>query len=77
MKPVNFKQKNVTYAENQKEYLPLPSHKTNDGIVTSCWKMSFFEKVKVLFTGKIYLSTMTFDKPLQPQKIEVSFNIEN
>lgn len=66
MKPVKFKGVNVTYAENQPEYMPLPVHKTPDGTVTSCWKMSFWERVKVLFTGRIFLTVLTFNKPLQP-----------
>ena len=77
MKPVNFKEANVVFAENQKEYLPLPTHKTEDGIVTSCWKFSFIEKLRVLFCGRIYLSTMTFNKPLQPQKLQLKLDVEN
>ena len=71
MKPIKFKECNATFAENQPEYLPLPVHKSAFGIVTSCWKLSLFERVKVLFLGKVYLSLMTFNKPLQPQKLSV------
>lgn len=67
MKPVKFKGYNVVYAKNQPEYLPLPAHKSEDGQVTSCWSMTWKERLKVLFTGKVYWMVMTFNKPLQPQ----------
>jgi len=71
MKPINFNEVNVVFAKNQPEYLPLPSHKTGDGIVTSCWGMTFLERLKVLWSGHIWVQNMTFNKPLQPQKISV------
>jgi hypothetical protein len=73
MKPINFKESNCVYAKDQKEYLPLPVYKTKDGEVTSCWKFSFFERIKILFTGKVYLTLLTFNNPLQPQIIKTSF----
>ena len=66
MKIIKFKGCNVTYAENQPEYLPLPAHKTIDGTVTSCWGLSFFERLQVALTGRIYLQVLTFNRPLQP-----------
>lgn len=73
MEPIKFKEHNMVFAENQKEYLPLPAHRDDDGVVTSCWKMTFIERIRVIFTGKIYLSQMTFNSPLQPQRPKVSF----
>jgi hypothetical protein len=71
MIPVKFKEQNCTYAENQKEYLPLPAHRTEDGRVVSCWKMNWRERLHVLFTGKIWWSVLTFNHPLQPQVPDV------
>ena len=71
MKPLYFNEQNVVYAKNQPEYLPLPSHLDKDGIVTSCWGLSWKERIKALFTGVIYFQQMTFNKPLQPQKPSV------
>ena len=71
MKIIKFKECNITYAEDQPEYLKLPAHKTNGGRATSCWKLSFFERVRVILTGKIYLRVMTFNQPLQPLKMSV------
>lgn len=67
MKPIRFKEQNCVYAENQPEYLPLPVHKTQNGTVCSCWKLSFRERLKVLFTGKVWMLVLTFNQPLQPQ----------
>jgi len=67
MKPIKIKQTNFTYAQDQKEYIPLPVHKAKDGVVTSCWGFSFIERLQVLFIGRIYFQTMTFNQSLQPQ----------
>ena len=69
MKPIKTKYTNCIYAENQPEYLPLPVHKTINGIITSCWRLSLLERLCILLKGKIYLRVLTFNKPLQPQKL--------
>lgn len=71
MNPIKFEEYNCVYAENQEEYLSLPVHKSDDGIVTSCWQASLKEKLKLLFFGKIYIQVMTFNKPLQPIKVSI------
>ena len=40
-----FPECNVTYAENQKEYLPLPGYKESDGKFTCCWHMTLRERI--------------------------------
>jgi hypothetical protein len=68
MKPIKFKEMNCTFAENQPEYLPLPAHKVKEpeGRVIACWELSFKERIKILFTGKLWSSLMTFNNPLTP-----------
>ena len=66
MNIIKFDECNVTYAENQPEYLPLPALKMDDGEIITCWNPSFGERLKILFTGKIWLNVLTFNKPLQP-----------
>jgi len=66
MEPIRFKEVNVTFAKDQPDYLPLPAHKTKDGVVTTCWKMTFREKIKLFFTGRLYLQVQTFNKPFSP-----------
>lgn len=69
MTPKKFKESNVVYGEGQKEYLPLPARLEAgpEGIVITKWRLSFIERIRVLFTGTIWLSQMSFRKPLQPQ----------
>ena len=71
MKPIQFKNSNVVFAKDQKEYLPLPAYKGDDGTVISCWEFSFLERLKVLLFGKIYWTQLTFNSPLQPQRPSV------
>jgi len=68
-----FPEQNVTYAENQSEYTPLPAHVNNAGVVTSCWKMPIWERIKFLFSGKLFISSLTFNKPLQPLRVSTLF----
>ena len=74
MKPTTFKHQNIVFASNQSEYLPLPALKIDspNGEVISCWKMSFKERIKVLLTGTVWLSLMSFNKPLTPSYISVN-----
>lgn len=66
MKPVNFKHQNTIFAKDQPEYHPLPALRLGgkEGEVVSCWEVSFWERVRILFTGKVWVSIMTYKKPL-------------
>ena len=75
MKPLDFKGANTIIAKDQPEYLPLPA-KVAGGIVTTCWGMTFKERFRVFFTGRVWLQQMTFNQPLQPQKVTVEASIE-
>ena len=83
MKPIEFKHQNIVYAKDQPEYQPLPALKlkTNEGQVICCWKMSLKERLKGLITGNIWVSLMSFNKPLTPHLISVNrkdvFSIPN
>jgi len=68
MKAIEFKEQNIVFAKDQPEYIPLPALKIESpyGEVISCWKLSFKERLEVLFKGKIWLSLVTFNKPLTP-----------
>ena len=72
MEFINFKEQTVVIAKDQPEYLPLPAHQFNDehGRIAFCWKMSWRERMRVLFTGVLWQQVLTFNQPLQPQKLE-------
>jgi hypothetical protein len=57
----------VVYAKNQPEYRPLPAIKCADGTVISRWRLTWRERLRVLFKGNLYLQQLTFNAPLQPQ----------
>jgi len=70
MKSIKFKQVNKTYAKNQKQYIPLPVYEDDiqGGRVFHCWKLSFRERFKILFTGKLWINVLNFHQKLQPIK---------
>jgi len=71
MESIYFEECNTDIAQNQDQYITLPAHIDDVGIVTSCWEMTWMERLKVLFFGQVFLCIMTFHKPLQPQKMTV------
>ncbi len=77
MRPITQKGFNVVYAKDQEQYNQLPAHKAEgtDGVVTSCWKISFWEKLRIVFTGKLFISVMTFNNPPQPIYPSTKFKI--
>lgn len=68
MKAKKFKHQNVVYAENQPEYTPLPALKikSKQGEVVFCMGLSFYERVRVLIFGEIWVSLTMFGQPLTP-----------
>lgn len=68
MHPIEFEQQNLVIAKDQPEYLPLPAYVDHaTGEVTSCWGLSWRERLRVLLSGRVYLTLLTFGRPLQPQ----------
>lgn len=70
MKPIYFKEHNKVYAKNQKQYFTLPVYEdeVQGGRAFHCWKLSFLERVRILFSGKLWINVLNFNKPLQPIK---------
>ena len=70
MVPVEFPQQNIFIGAGQPEYMPLPAHidEAWGTPTTSCWELSWRERIRVLFTGKLYLQQLTFGSRLQPQR---------
>lgn len=72
MTPIPFAEANLTVAENQPEYIPLPAHLEKDapeGTLTFCWKLSWRERLQLLLSGKIWHQVLTFRTSLQPQML--------
>lgn len=73
MKLIEFPEQTVVIAKDQPEYKPLPAHRFNDdeGRIACCWQLTFWERIRVLFSGKIWHQILTFNGPLQPQLLTV------
>lgn len=71
MKPIHFREVNVTFAKEQPQYNPLPAWRGIDGTVISCWRMTWRERFRVLFTGHVWVRMLTFNRPLQPLNLGV------
>jgi hypothetical protein len=75
MKLIEFPEQTVVIAKDQPEYLPMPAHYNKEaGIVTCLWKLTLRERIKLLFTGKLWHQISTFGMALQPQRLEVFSN---
>jgi len=69
MKPKDFKEQNVVFAKDQPPYLPLPAMvdvNSDQGEIVTCWGLSLSERLRVLFKGNIWMTMMTFHKPVTP-----------
>lgn len=72
MTAIDFPERTHVIAKDQPEYLPLPAHvgwmdedRSIHG-VTFCWKLSWKERISILFNGILWHRVLTFGKPLQP-----------
>ncbi len=65
MKPEQFPEMTATLAEEQPEYQPLPVCVYGERTI-SCWKLTLVERIKLLFTGRLWLLVLNFRQPLQP-----------
>ena len=68
MTPIEFPQQTTIIAKDQPEYIPLPAHITKEGEVITCWQLTRRERWRLLLSGKLWWSVLTFNRPLQPQR---------
>lgn len=67
---VEFPEQTRIIAKDQPEYVPMPVHiDYTAGIVTCCWKLTWRERLQILFSGRIWHRVKTFGANLQPQLI--------
>ena len=74
MQAAEFPEQNMVIAKDQPQYLPIPAHLVPgdpDGTMVFCWKLSFAERLALLFGGVIWHRVMTFGIPLQPQSLSL------
>lgn len=73
MRPTEFVEQTVVLAKDQPEYQPLPVYRCVDGEVISCWRLTWWEAIRLLFTRKLWLRQYTFNTPLQPQLPQIEY----
>lgn len=59
----------TVFAKDQPDYLPLPAFRCEDGAVVTRWRLTFGERLKILLSGDLWLTVLTFHRPLQPVKL--------
>ena len=70
MKPIDFPERNIVFAKNQEPYLPLPAYQDDrqGGRIFHCWQLTFKERIKILWTGILWINVLNFKQPPQPIK---------
>lgn len=73
MKIIEFAEMTTVFATTQPEYSRLPARVESDGVVTSCYELSWKEIWHMIWYGKrrMWLQIMTFGDRLQPQRPSV------
>lgn len=73
MAPFRFPGHNVMIAANQNPYSPMPAYRFGDekGTTLIGWKLSRIERLKLLFSGVLWQYVLTFNQPMQPQRLQV------
>lgn len=69
---IEFPEQTIVIAKDQPQYRPLPAHRVPrdpQGRIICCWKLSWFDRLRILFGGVIWHQILTFNEPLQPQLI--------
>lgn len=62
MKPIEFKEQTTVITKDQTEYVSLPAFvdPSPKGQVVFCMKLSLFERIKLLLTGKLWCVLLMF-----------------
>jgi len=69
LQAIDFPERNVEIAKDQPQYRTLPAFvdtNTAEGVMVTCWQLSWRDRLAVLVTGKLWASVWTFSQPLQP-----------
>ena len=66
MKPIEFPEQTMVWAKDQPPYLPLPAY-NDDRETISLWALTWRERIRALFTGRLWLRQLNLGNPIQPQ----------
>ena len=66
MENIKFDESNIVIAKDQDEFKALWAY-MDDEVTVSCYKLSFKERLKILFSGELWIGQVNFGMPLQAQ----------
>jgi hypothetical protein len=66
MEPIQFPLVTTVWAKEQPQYRLLPAYVNAEETVT-CWQLTWRERWRVLWTGRLWFRQMNFGQRLQPQ----------
>lgn len=66
MKPIAFPEQTMVLAKNQPPFKPLPVYQDERETI-SCWRLGWFERLRVLWTGVLWLRQINYGQSLQAQ----------
>lgn len=74
MTSVEFPEVNTVFAKDQPEYQALHACVSGhpDGCTAFCYRLTFWERIKLLFTGRLWFEQLTFHQPFQPVRPAVN-----
>jgi hypothetical protein len=70
MTPIEFPEQNTVWAAKQEGFNPLPAY-SNERETISCWRLTFRERIRLLFGGVIWLRQQNFQQKLQGQLLQI------
>lgn len=62
----------IVIAKDQPPYTPISAVVVDSATILTRWRLSWWERLIVLFRGDVYLYVMTFGKPLQPLAMQAA-----
>lgn len=71
MTPATFSAAHILLGDDQPEFLLLPAHRNELGVVTTCWELSPEELRAILKTKRIWVQVWTDGYSIQPQLLRV------
>ena len=71
MSPIDFAGTTTVFGKDQPEYIPLPARVGPDGVVLTCWRLSWLDRLKLILGRPLWLEVLTFNQRLQPLRLSV------
>ncbi len=66
-----FQGREITFAKNQPQFIPIPVHRNRMGVLLSRWRLTDDERAAIAAGADIFLSSFTRNESLLPCMIEV------